>query len=82
MAEEQKTKVSKDEQIGFHKGALSTLAKEREEMVKIINIVEQLMKMHIKSLKELGIDLEAEAKKVQKKQESKKPTEKLDELIK
>ena len=33
-------------------------------------------------LKELGIDLEAEAKKVQKKQESKKPTEKLDELIK
>ena len=26
--------VSQEEQIGFHKGALSTLAKEREEMLK------------------------------------------------
>ena len=49
--------VSKDEQIGFHKGALSTLAKERTEMMKILNIVEQLMQMHVKGLQELGIDL-------------------------
>jgi hypothetical protein len=48
---------SKDEQIGFHKGALSTLAKERQEMFKILQIVEQLMKVHIKSLQELGVDL-------------------------
>jgi hypothetical protein len=60
--------VSKDEQIGFHKGALSTLAKEREEMAKILNIVEQLMQMHIKALKELGIDLEAQAKEIAAKQ--------------
>ena len=40
MAKEQ---ASNDEQIGFHKGALSTLAKEREEMMKILQIVEQLM---------------------------------------
>ena len=44
--------VSKDEQIGFHKGSLSTLAKEREEMMRILQIVEQLMQMHIKGLKE------------------------------
>ena len=50
--------ASKDEQIGFHKGALSTLAKEREEMLKILSIVEQLMQMHVAALKELGIDLE------------------------
>lgn len=74
------TKVNKDEQIGFHKGSLSTLAKEREEMLKILNVVEQLMRMHIKSLKDLGVDLEAEAKKAQS--HAKKPTEKLDELIK
>jgi len=55
--------TSKAEQVGFHKGALTTLAKEREEMAKILNIVEQLMHMHIKALKELGVDLEAEAKK-------------------
>ena len=51
MAKKQDT--SKDEQIGFHKGALTTLAKEREEMIKILQIVEQLMQMHIKGLKEL-----------------------------
>jgi len=54
--------VNKDEQIGFHKGALTTLAKEREEMMKILQIVEQLMQMHIKGLKELGVDLEKAAK--------------------
>jgi len=63
---------SKEEQIGFHKGALSVLAKEREEMGKILSIVEQLMQMHIKALKDLGIDLEAEAKKIQKEMEGKK----------
>ena len=58
---------SSDEQIGFHKGALTTLAKEREEMTKILTIVEQLMQMHIKALKELGVDLAAEAKKLKSK---------------
>jgi hypothetical protein len=57
-----KAKANDDEQIGFHKGALSTLAKEREEMLKILTVVEQLMKLHIKALKELGVDLEAVAK--------------------
>ncbi|MBD3313767.1 hypothetical protein GF345_04965 [Candidatus Woesearchaeota archaeon] len=57
-------KASKDEQVGFHKGALSTLAKEREEMMKILNIVEQLMQMHVKALKDLGVDLAKEAEKL------------------
>jgi hypothetical protein len=57
-----KDKSSKDEQIGFHKGALTTLAKEREEMMKILSIVEQLMQMHIKNLQGLGVDLQKEAK--------------------
>lgn len=69
--------VSKDEQVGFHKGALSTLAKEREEMQKILSIVEQLMQMHIKALKELGVDLAAQAREVEQKQKSKK----IDELL-
>jgi hypothetical protein len=58
------TKQTADpEQIGFHKGALSTLAKERTELMRILQIVEQLMQMHIKGLKDLGVDLAAEAKK-------------------
>ena len=58
--------VSKDEQIGFHKGALTTLAKEREEMLKILSIVEQLMQMHIKNLQDLGVDLQKESAKAKK----------------
>lgn len=67
----------KDEQIGFHKGALSTLAKEREEMLRILSIVEQLMKLHLKALKDLGIDIEELAKQEAQKSDkkSKKPIE-------
>ncbi len=59
-------KMSKDEQIGFHKGSLSTLAKERQELSRIVGIVEQLMQMHVQALQELGIDLTKEAAKMQK----------------
>jgi len=78
MAE--KNDMNKDEQVGFHKGALSTLSKEREEFVKVLNVVEQLMQMHITSLKELGVDLEKEAKEagLEKPKGTKK---KIDELL-
>jgi len=63
-----KEDINKDEQIGFHKGALTTLAKEREEFLKILSIVEQLMQMHIKNLQDLGVDLQKESQqKAQKK---------------
>jgi len=55
--------TSKDETIGFHKGSLTTLAKEQQEIARMLQIVQQLMQMHIKALKDLGIDLEKEAKK-------------------
>ena len=64
-------KAASPEQIGFHKGALTTLAKERQELGRLLQIVEQLMQMHVKGLKDLGIDLEAEAKKAS----AKKPLE-------
>tara|TARA_Y100000310_G_scaffold248747_1_gene254667 strand:- start:419 stop:664 length:246 start_codon:yes stop_codon:yes gene_type:complete len=68
---------SADEQVGFHKGALATLAKEREEMGRILQIVEQLMQMHIKALKDLGVDLEKAAKAAQKSSKAKAPIEDL-----
>ena len=76
---QEKPTMNKDEQIGFHKGALATLAKEREELIKILQIVEQLMQMHLKSLKELGVDLVKQAEQQSKKETH---TEKLDELLK
>ena len=59
--------MTNEEKIGFHKGALATLVKEREEVVKMLSIVESLMQAHIKALKDLGVDLEKEAKKEKKK---------------
>lgn len=50
-----------EETIGYHKGALSTLAKEREELQRILGVVEQLMHMHVTQLKELGVDLQQQA---------------------
>lgn len=66
---------SKEEQIGFHKGALSTLAKERQEMGRILQIVEQLMQMHVAALKEMGVDLQKEVEKAAKEAKKKKPIE-------
>ena len=78
-----KAQASKDEQVGFHKGSLATLAKEREEMQKILAIVEQLMQMHIKALKELGVDLEKAAKEAMKAAKGKAGKKKsMEEMIK
>lgn len=61
---DEEKKGNKEEQIGFHKGALTTLAKERQELAKMVGVVEQLMSAHLKELKNLGVDLEAEAKQM------------------
>ena len=63
------------EKVGFHKGSLATLSKEREELLRILNIVEQLMQMHLKELKVLGVDLAAQAKEEGKKLKGKTPIE-------
>lgn len=53
-------KVSKDELIGFHKGALNTLVAERNELIRIVNVTEQLMQAHLKELETLGVKLTPE----------------------
>ena len=52
--------MSKDEQVGYHKGALGTLVAERNELVKIIQITEQLMHAHIQELEKLGIKIQTQ----------------------
>ncbi len=69
--------MSKEERLGFHKGSLTTLTKEREELVRILTIVEQLMQMHVKELKDLGVDLEKMAKDKKQELAKKKPIEEL-----
>jgi len=63
MAKEEKTeqpesKMSKEEQIGFHKGSINTLIAERNELLKMASITEQLISAHVKSLESLGVKLD------------------------
>jgi len=81
MAKKKVTKAAASdggEQVGFHKGALTTLAKEREELMRILQIVEQLMQMHIKGLKDMGVDLEAQA---QQEPAEKKKAKPIDDMV-
>lgn len=73
--------VSKEEQIGFHKGALSTLAKERQEMSRILSIVEQIMQMHIGALKDLGVDLQQQAEQAGSDDSAPKTKKPIDEIL-
>jgi hypothetical protein len=73
--------TSKEEQAGFHKGSLSTLAKERQELARLIQIVEQLMQLHIGALKELGVDLEKEAKEAMQPEGTKKPEKPIEDML-
>lgn len=74
-AKTSKSEASKEEQIGFHKGSLSTLAKERQELARLIQIVEQLMQMHVAGLNELGVDLRKEVEEMKTTPNKKKPIE-------
>lgn len=51
------TKIQKDEQIGFHKGSIDTLLKERQELVRIITVIDQLLKAHAGALHQLGVKI-------------------------
>lgn len=77
---EQAQNTSKEEQIGFHKGSLSTLAKERSELLRMNSIVEQLMQLHVKALSDLGVDLTKDSEE-NSKEKPKAPKKPIDEII-
>lgn len=72
MVETKADQMSKEEQIGYHKGSIAVLSKEREEMIKIASITEQLIGMHAKALQDLGVDITKEASASQPKDAPKK----------
>jgi len=47
--------MSKEMEIGFHQGALNTLVNERSELIKMAQVTEKLMQVHMKRLEELGV---------------------------
>ena len=50
--------MEKSEKIGYHKGALETLLKERAELYRLLVIVDQLIKLHTSELQKLGINVD------------------------
>ena len=51
--------MPKETEIGFHEGALNTLAAERIELIRVVQNVEKIMQMHLSRLKELGVKFDA-----------------------
>jgi len=56
-------KVSKEEQIGYHKGALNTLVAERGELLRLVQITESFIAAHAKELQKLGVEIKSEDNK-------------------
>jgi len=69
---------STQERISFHRGAIQVLGGEQAELIKMLSTVQQILQAHIKALKDLGVDIEAEmksaAEEYQKQQKSQAPT--------
>jgi hypothetical protein len=62
----------KEEEIGFHKGAITTLLKERQEFVRLIGIVDALIKAHSEALQKLGVGKPEEKEKPKETKVTKK----------
>ena len=60
-----------DEKIGFHKGSIQTLVGEKAELLKMVNMVDQLIAAHNNALKEFNIDYVEELKKQAQQQDPK-----------
>ncbi len=55
---DEKPKMSREQEVAFHQGALSTLVNERNGLFAIIQNVEGVMQAHIKRLEELGVKIQ------------------------
>jgi len=63
MAEEQKGQpMTPDQEIAFHQGSLNVLAKEREGLSQMLQVVEATMQGHVKRMQELGVNLNNQPK--------------------
>ncbi len=61
--------MEKDETIGYHKGSLATLIKEREGLMQLLTVVDQLIQAHKKALEDMGVSLEPPKQQEEESQE-------------
>jgi hypothetical protein len=62
LGNQKEPQLSKEMEIGFHQGALNTLINERNELVRMIGQVEQIMQAHMKRLEEIGVKIKTSEK--------------------
>jgi len=55
MAEEQNPNIPPEQEVAYHQGAINALAKEREGLMQMLQIVEATLNGHFKRLEELGV---------------------------
>ena len=53
----EKPAMSREMEIGFHQGALNTLINERNELIKMAQVTEQIMQAHAQRLEQLGVKI-------------------------
>lgn len=65
MVEDKKEapKFSREQEIAFLRGSLTTLVQERNELVRITQNVEAIMQMNFKRLEELGVKISVNQEK-------------------
>lgn len=56
--EENKQNIPPEQEMAYHQGALNSLAKEREGLLQMVQVVEASMNSHITRLKEMGFKFE------------------------
>ncbi len=61
--------MAKEEEMGYHKGALEALLNERGELARLSNIVDSLIQIHSNSLQKMGVDVEKFIENVRNKKE-------------
>ncbi len=62
QSQAQGKEMTESEKRAFHQGALTTLIGERNELIKFIQMTEQLMQAHVEELKKLGVKFPEEKK--------------------
>ncbi len=59
--------MADEEKLGYHKGALESLLNEKIELVRLLQIVDSLIKKHSHSLEKMGVDVDEFIENVRKR---------------
>ena len=55
--------MTREQEIAFHQGALTTLGNEHAELFRILKQTEMVISAHLKRLEELGVKIQRKEKK-------------------